>query len=42
AIDPVGGESLANIINKLDNNGSIAVIGMTGGTQFESSVFHLF
>lgn len=41
AIDPVGGESLANIVNKLDNNGSIAVIGMTGGTQFESSVFPL-
>jgi len=41
AIDPVGGDSLSNIVNRLDNNGSVAVIGMTGGTKFESSVFPL-
>ncbi|MEJ7356161.1 oxidoreductase, partial [Staphylococcus haemolyticus] len=29
------------IVNRLDNNGSVAVIGMTGGTKFESSVFPL-
>ncbi|PTG49933.1 oxidoreductase, partial [Staphylococcus chromogenes] len=31
AIDPVGGESLSQIIKQIDYNGSIAVIGMTGG-----------
>lgn len=38
AIDPVGGKNLPYIIKRLDNNGSVAVIGMTGGTEFESSV----
>ena len=39
AIDPVGGKNLPYIVKSLDNNGSVAVIGMTGGTEFESSVF---
>ncbi|MBX5319391.1 MULTISPECIES: acryloyl-CoA reductase [Staphylococcus] len=39
AIDPVGGKNLPYIVKRLDNNGSLAVIGMTGGTEFESSVF---
>lgn len=39
AIDPVGGKNLPYIVKRLDNNGSVAVIGMTGGTEFESSVF---
>ncbi|MDG0824255.1 acryloyl-CoA reductase [Staphylococcus equorum] len=39
AIDPVGGESLSQIIKQIDYNGSIAVIGMTGGHKFDSSVF---
>ncbi|WP_251942496.1 acryloyl-CoA reductase [Staphylococcus sp. Marseille-Q5304] len=38
-IDPIGGESLSQIIKQLDYEGSVAVIGMTGGTQFETSVF---
>ncbi|WP_436942204.1 acrylyl-CoA reductase family protein [Staphylococcus xylosus] len=39
AIDPVGGESLSQIIKQLDYDGSVALIGMTGGTNFDSSVF---
>lgn len=39
AIDPVGGKNLPYIVKRLDNNGSVAVIGTTGGTEFESSVF---
>ncbi|KRG08205.1 acrylyl-CoA reductase family protein [Staphylococcus sp. NAM3COL9] len=39
AIDPVGGESLSQVIKQIDYNGSIAVIGMTGGHTFDSSVF---
>lgn len=38
-IDPVGGESLSQIIKHLYYNGSVAVIGMTGGNQFDSSIF---
>jgi len=38
-IDPVGGESLSQIVKQLDYNGIVALIGMTAGTQFESSVF---
>ena len=39
AIDPVGGENLPYIVKRLDNNGSVALIGMTGGYNFETSVF---
>lgn len=39
AIDPVGGENLPYIVKRLDNNGSVAVIGMTGGNNFETTVF---
>ena len=39
AIDPVGGQNLPYIVKRLDNNGSVAVIGMTGGNEFESSIF---
>ncbi|WP_436854579.1 acrylyl-CoA reductase family protein [Staphylococcus caeli] len=38
-IDPVGGESLSQIVKQLDYNGIVALIGMTAGTQFNSSVF---
>ncbi|MBN6204308.1 acryloyl-CoA reductase, partial [Staphylococcus saprophyticus] len=38
-IDPVGGESLSQIVKQLDYNGMVAVIGMTAGTKFDSSVF---
>ena len=41
AIDPVGGENLPYIVKRLDNNGSVALIGMTGGNNFETTVsFH--
>src|SRR5699024_2626590 len=39
AIDPVGGESLSQILKQIDYNGSVAVIGMIGGHTFDSSVF---
>ena len=39
AIDPVGGQNLPYIVKRLDNNGSVAVIGITGGNEFESSIF---
>lgn len=38
-IDPVGGESLSQIVKQLDYNGMVAVIGMTAGAKFDSSVF---
>lgn len=39
AIDPVGGENLPYIVKRLDNNGSVALIGMTGGNNFKTTVF---
>lgn len=39
AIDPVGGENLPYIVKRLDNNGSVALIGMTVGNNFETTVF---
>lgn len=39
AIDPVGGENLPYIVKRLDNNGSVALIGMTSGNNFETTVF---
>lgn len=39
AIDPVGCENLPYIVKRLDNNGSVALIGMTGGNNFETTVF---
>ncbi|MCY1572849.1 acryloyl-CoA reductase [Staphylococcus pettenkoferi] len=39
AVDPVGGSSLAQVLKQLHHNGSLALIGMTGGNYFESSVF---
>lgn len=39
AIDPVGGENLPYIVKRLDNNGSVALIGMTGCNNFETTVF---
>jgi len=38
-IDPVGGESFSQIVKQLNYNGSVALIGMTGGATFDSSVF---
>ncbi|MBB2507305.1 putative quinone oxidoreductase YhfP [Staphylococcus cohnii subsp. cohnii] len=38
-IDPVGGDSFSQVIKQLNYNGSVALIGMTGGATFDSSVF---
>ncbi|MFC3884528.1 acryloyl-CoA reductase [Bacillus songklensis] len=39
AIDPVGGDTLASILSKIDYNGSVAVSGLTGGTDVPTTVF---
>lgn len=39
AVDPVGGKTLAAILSKLAYNGSVAVSGLTGGTDFATTVF---
>jgi acrylyl-CoA reductase (NADPH) len=39
AVDPVGGKTLSAILSKLDYNGSVAVSGLTGGTDVPTTVF---
>ena len=39
AVDPVGGESLASILSKIEYNGSVAVSGLTGGGNVPTTVF---
>jgi acrylyl-CoA reductase (NADPH) len=39
AVDPVGGESLAAILSKIQYNGSVAVSGLTGGGNVPTTVF---
>jgi acrylyl-CoA reductase (NADPH) len=39
AVDPVGGESLAAILSKVQYNGSVAVSGLTGGGNVPTTVF---
>jgi acrylyl-CoA reductase (NADPH) len=39
AVDPVGGETLASILSKIQYNGSVAVSGLTGGGSIPTSVF---
>ncbi|MBY0098937.1 NADPH:quinone oxidoreductase family protein [Mesobacillus maritimus] len=39
AVDPVGGSTLSSIISKLQYNGSVAVSGLTGGTDVPTTVF---
>ena len=39
AVDPVGGESLAAILSKIEYNGSVAVSGLTGGGNVPTTVF---
>lgn len=39
AVDPVGGKTLSSILSKLDYNGSVAVSGLTGGTDVPATVF---
>lgn len=39
AVDPVGGDSLAAILSKISEQGSVAVSGLAGGTSVPTSVF---
>ncbi|WP_374121005.1 acryloyl-CoA reductase [Neobacillus sp. PS2-9] len=39
AVDPVGGETLASILSKIQYNGSVTVSGLTGGGSVPTSVF---
>ncbi|WP_226645210.1 NADPH:quinone oxidoreductase family protein [Mesobacillus subterraneus] len=39
AVDPVGGKTLSAILSKLEYNGSVAVSGLTGGTEVPTTVF---
>lgn len=39
AVDPVGGKSLSAILSKLQYGGSVAVSGLTGGTDLPTTVF---
>ncbi|OKL35572.1 NADPH:quinone oxidoreductase family protein [Domibacillus mangrovi] len=39
AVDPVGGDTLAAILSKISDQGSVAVSGLTGGTSVPTSVF---
>ncbi|MBS8266786.1 oxidoreductase [Mesobacillus boroniphilus] len=39
AVDPVGGKTLSAILSKLEYNGSVAVSGLTGGTDVATTVF---
>lgn len=39
AVDPVGGQTLASIISKLQYDGAVAVSGLTGGIKVPTSVY---
>lgn len=39
AVDPVGGKTLASILSKVSYNGSVAVSGLTGGTDVPTTVY---
>ncbi|MBM4765047.1 acryloyl-CoA reductase [Bacillus sp. B15-48] len=39
AIDPVGGTTLRALLSKINYNGSVAVSGLTGGTDVATTVF---
>lgn len=39
AVDPVGGETLAAVLSKIQYGGSVAVSGLTGGTNVPTTVF---
>lgn len=39
AVDPVGGKTLSAILSKLQYGGSVAVSGLTGGTDLPTTVF---
>ncbi|MDL4839015.1 NADPH:quinone oxidoreductase family protein [Aquibacillus rhizosphaerae] len=39
AVDPVGGQTLASMLSKINYGGSVAVSGLTGGTSVPTTVF---
>ncbi|ASS90144.1 NADPH:quinone oxidoreductase family protein [Aeribacillus pallidus] len=39
AVDPVGGKTLAAILSRIQYNGSVAVSGLTGGSDVPTTVF---
>ena len=39
AIDPVGGETLANVLSQLRYGGAVAACGLAGGSELPTSVF---
>ncbi|KPB03942.1 quinone oxidoreductase [Bacillus sp. CHD6a] len=39
AVDPVGGKTLASILSNMKYGGSVAVSGLTGGTEVPTTVF---
>ncbi|MFB1049755.1 acryloyl-CoA reductase [Paraliobacillus sp. JSM ZJ581] len=39
AVDPVGGQTLASILSKLNYDGAVAVSGLTGGVKVPTSVY---
>lgn len=39
AVDPVGGKTLASVLSKITYGGSVAVSGLTGGTDLPTTVF---
>lgn len=39
AVDPVGGKTLAYLLSSVKYGGSVAVSGLTGGSEFSSTVF---
>ncbi|GGK17782.1 putative quinone oxidoreductase YhfP [Caldalkalibacillus thermarum] len=39
AVDPVGGKTLAYVLSTMDHGGAVAVSGLTGGTEVNTTVF---
>ena len=39
AIDPIGGNGTPYVTNRIDNNGGVALIGLTGGVSFDTTVY---
>ena len=39
AIDPIGGNGTPFVTNHIDNNGGVALIGLTGGVSFDTTVY---
>lgn len=39
AIDPIGGAGTPYVTNRIENNGGVALIGLTGGVKFDATVY---